>query len=272
MVAEISRNSGAQFVVENRPGASGAIAVNAVRGSAPDGYTLLLGGSSVLLSAMLRQDGVDPFNGFVPVVQVNASPTALGVRADLGVRTIGDLVKLARERPGKVSFASPGIGSYAHFMMESIARKAGVQFLHVPYPQLGTAITDTVGGRLDAVFSTVAPMQSFSAEGKLVLVGVTGDKRSPVLPDVPTFAESGYPDLSVKAWNGLFAPAGTPAAVVDRLAAEFAKAGEALSVRELARTAVLEATVTPPDEFRELLARERAYWRRAIAETGIKAQ
>lgn len=271
MAVEVGPTAGAEFVVDNRPGGSGAVAASAVRGSAADGYTLLLGGSSVMLSGMQRGDG-DPFAGLVPVAQVMTTPTALGMRADLGVRNVADLVRLARERPGQVSYATAGTGSYAHYMMELLARRAGVQLLHVPYPQLGNAITDTLGGRVDGVFTTFSSMLPHAAAGKMTLVGMTGEKRTAVAPDVATFAESGFAELGASAWLGLFAPAGTPQAVLDKVAAEFLRSAQAGRVREVARSAALEIQVSTPRAFAELLARERGYWKGVIAETGVRAQ
>lgn len=272
MTREVEQSLGAELVVENKPGGSGAVAVDTVRGAAPDGHTLLLAGSSVMLSTMLRRNGADAFVGLEPVCQVISTPTVLSLRSDLGVRNVDELIRMVRARPGSVSYATVGAGSYAHVMMELFSRRAGVQFLHVPYPQLGQAITDAVSGRLDGVFSLVGTMRAQAAAGQLVFIGLTGTARTPVAPDVPTFLEGGYPDLGVNAWNGLLAPAGTPASVLEKLGSEFAKAAKASKVKEFAAKAALDATVNSPGEFREMLAKERGYWQRVIEETGVRPQ
>ena len=270
MLVEVSRDAGAEFFVDNKPGGSGSVATSAVRNTAADGYTLLVGGSSVLISALLRARDQDPFAGFTPITMFLATRTALAVRSGLGANTLAELVQMARAKPGTISYATAGVGSYAHLMMELLARKAGVQFLHVPYPQMGNALTDAIGGRIDCVFSVLGTMQAQGEAGKVHFVGITGPARSPVAPDLPTFVEQGYPAMSVDAWKGLFAPVGTPQPVIDKVAAAFARAIKSPKVQASARLAGIDTAALGPAEFRALLDQETKYWPKVMDETGIR--
>jgi len=270
MLVEVSREAGETFFVENRPGGSGSVAAAAVRSAPPDGYTLLVGGSSVLISALMRDRQQEPFVGFTPITVFLATRTALAVRNSLKTRTLAELVQMARDRPGQVSYATAGVGSYAHLMMELLARRAGVEFLHVPYPQLSSALLDAAADRVDCVFSTMGTMQPQVDANILHFVGITGSKRSGTAPDLPTFVEQGYPALSVDAWNGLFAPAGTSADILVQVAAAFARATQFPEVQKAARFAGIDTATSTPTEFRVMLEQEVSYWLSVMDETGIK--
>jgi tripartite-type tricarboxylate transporter receptor subunit TctC len=273
MCEEVGKATRTEFFVENKPGVGGVVAANAVRASVPDGNTLFLGGSSMMLGGVQRGNA-NPFSGLTPVAQLMIEPTALGVRSELEIRSVADLIQFAREQPGKFSYATAGVGSYAHYMMELLARRAGVKLLHVPYSKqtdpVMAAITDVLGGRLDAVFTPFFSLLPHAEQGKISLVGMTGGQRTSVAPNVPTFVESGYPELAATVWFGLFAPWTTSSETVEKIAADFSRAGREPKVQEMARALALEVAVTDPKQFGELCDREREDWRRVIDQTGIK--
>lgn len=215
---------GTTFVVENRTGASGSIGGAAVAQSPPDGYTLLYDASSHIVNpSLLRNLPFDYATAFTPISLVATFPQAISVKADFPARTIGELLEAARRRPGEISIGTQGNATAGHLALAQLERSAGVKFTHVSYRGGAAAARDLAGGTLDGTLITVLSTRPVVEAGRARMLALTIPQRLPAFPEVPTLAESGYPGFDVSEWVGLFAPAGTPAAIVDRLHAELAK-------------------------------------------------
>lgn len=215
---------GTTFVVENRTGASGSIGGAAVAQSAPDGYTLLYDASSHIVNpSLLRNLPFDYATAFTPISLVATFPQAISVKADFPARTIGELLEAARRRPGEISIGTQGNATAGHLALAQLERSAGVKFTHVSYRGGAAAARDLAGGTLDGTLITVLSTRPVVEAGRARMLALTIPQRLPAFPEVPTLAESGFPGFDVSEWVGLFAPAGTPAAIVDRLHAELAK-------------------------------------------------
>lgn len=215
---------GTTFVVENRTGASGSIGGAAVAQSAPDGYTLLYDASSHIVNpSLLRNLPFDYATAFTPISLVATFPQAVSVKADFPARTIGELLEAARRRPGEISIGTQGNATAGHLALAQLERSAGVKFTHVSYRGGAAAARDLAGGTLDGTLITVLSTRPVVEAGRARMLALTIPQRLPAFPEVPTLAESGFPGFDVSEWVGLFAPAGTPAAIVDRLHAELAK-------------------------------------------------
>lgn len=272
VAVELGKELGQEVVVENRPGGGGTVSARYVRNSRPDGYTLLLNGSSRLLSALARGESEDAFAGLVPVSNMIAVPMAFAVRDDLNVEDLDGFVALARKKPREISYASTGIGSIAHVYGELMSRNADVEILHAPYNQTANSYTDLIGKRIHSIFSTVGTLRPFVDAGQVKLLAVTGKARTSAVPNVPTFEEQGYKGMDVIAWNGVFVPERTPQAAIDRLGKALQKVARISSVQELANGFGMEMIGSSPDEFGKSLDEERKYWAKVIQETGIKIE
>jgi tripartite-type tricarboxylate transporter receptor subunit TctC len=273
IVAEkMSKTLGQQVVVENRGGAGGSIATRQIAKAAPDGYTLGLGGTGTLAinPTLYGNVGYDPRKDFAPVGLIATSALVVVVHPSLPVRTIPDLIALAKKEPGKLTFASAGTGSGIHLAAEYFATLAGIKLTHVPYKGSGPALTDLIGGHVSMYFSSLPPAVGLMKEGKVRALAVTGAKRSPLFPDLPTIGEF-YPGYDVTIWLGLFAPAGTPAAIVTKLREEVQKA---LREPELANrlnvTGSLEPLLASPQEFAALIQKDYEKYGKLVKEIGIK--
>ncbi|MPZ41200.1 MAG: tripartite tricarboxylate transporter substrate binding protein, partial [Rhizobiales bacterium] len=208
--------SGQNVIVENRGGAGGVIAAKAVGSADPDGYTLLMGNTSVLVlnPILSRTAAYDPTKIFTPVARLAESYQVLVVNASLPVKTVADLVAYAKANPGKLNYASAGIGNTIHLAGELFNHSAGINIVHVPYNSGAEATTAVLGGQVQMTFVNIARLPPLIADGKLRALAVTSPKRLPLLPDTPTMIESGFPDFVVRAFFGIVAPAGTPAPIV----------------------------------------------------------
>lgn len=215
---------GTTFVVENRTGASGSIGGAAVAQSAADGHTLLYDASSHIVNpSLLRNLPFDYATAFTPISLVASFPQAISVKSDFPARTIGELLEAARRRPGEISIGTQGNATAGHLALAQLQRSAGVKFTHVSYRGGAAAARDLAGGTLDGTLITVLSTRPVVEAGRSRMLALTIPQRLPAFPDVPTLAESGYPGFNVSEWVGLFAPAGTPAAIVERLHGELAK-------------------------------------------------
>ncbi len=259
-------------VTDNRAGASGNIGTDFVAKSAPDGYTLLCTATSFGTNpAVNRKLPFDPVNGFAPVILLATSSVAVIVTSGLPAKSMREFLELARSQPGKLYYSSPGNGGPQHLAMELLKLDTRIDLVHVPYKGSGGALADLVGGHVQAMIVSLQTAAPYVQSGKLRMLSVMSAQRSPAFPDVPTLRELGLPDLEVDTWYGMFAPAGTPGAVVARLNAELNPLLKQPEVRELLAKQGMAAAGGTPERFGDLVKRELARWSVVVAKAGIKA-
>jgi tripartite-type tricarboxylate transporter receptor subunit TctC len=262
---------GQTFVVENRLGANGAIATEAVARSAADGYTLLWAVTPpVAINPALTKVNYDPIKDFAPISAVAVNAFVLVVNKSFPPKTVAEFIAYVRAQPNKLSYSESGVGSLTHLTMALFLKRAGLQMTNVSYRGNAPALTDVVAGHLPAMFSSIADAIPQAAAGSIRLLAVSSKERAPQLPDIPTVAESGFPGFNVLTWNGLMAPAGTPKDVVDRIAAEIGH-----SVKDPQFAARLDQYgVDPlgntPAEFRAMVAADTALWAETVQSLGLK--
>ncbi len=264
---------GQSVVVENKPGASGGIAAQAVARAKPDGYTLLLqySGFQVITPHVTPAAGWDPIKDFSPVANVLSAPQVVVVRPDLPIKSLKELVAYAKANPGKLNYASSGNGSLQQVATELLNQMAGTQITHIPYKGTGPALNDLLGGAVDMTITTPPPLLGQIAAGKLRALAVTGNARLPSLPDVPTAAEAGYPDLIVSSWFAMYAPKDTPAPVVDKIAGEIQKIMKTDEFRKKAAEQGAEATFMGPKELGAYTQAELDRWGKVVKAANITA-
>ncbi|MBL8290138.1 MAG: tripartite tricarboxylate transporter substrate binding protein [Rubrivivax sp.] len=268
---ELGRRLKQQFVIENKPGAGATIGAEMVAKSPPDGYTLLLMSQTNAISATLYTKlSFNPVDDFVPISLIGRESAVLVVHPSLPVASVGELVALARERHGNINYASSGNGSGQHLFMAQFATMAGIRLTHVPYRGSGQATTDLLAGTVPLAFPGLAGMLGHIKAGKLRALAVSGSRRSPHLPEVPTLAEAGLPGYSAYVWLGLMAPRGTPAPIVERLHREVVASLEADGVKRYFADAGIEPAGSTPAEFGTYFLEERDRWARVIKDTGAK--
>ena len=271
LAQEMSKRLGQQVVVENKPGAGATIGSDMVAKAAPDGYTLLLASQTNAISASLyRQLPFDPIEDFAPISLIGREPGVLVVHPSLPVTTVAEFIAYAKERPGKIDYASSGNGSGQHLFMALFASSTGIKLNHVPYRGSGQATADLLGGTVPASIPGTAGMVGHIKAGKLRPLAVTGANRSPQLPDVPTMREAGVAGYEAYVWMGLLAPKGTPASIVDRLHREVVAALATPEVKAYMATAGIEIVGSTPAEFGAFFRAERDLWAKVVRETGAK--
>jgi tripartite-type tricarboxylate transporter receptor subunit TctC len=253
---------GQTFLVDNRAGASGMIGMAAVARAAPDGYTLGWGGNSPMSVAphLVKNPAYDPAKAFAPVSLAAISSWILVTRPELPVKSVADLVALAKKQPGKLTFASSGNGSAPHLMGELFKSAAGIDLLHVPYKGEIDGFNALMAGQVDMMMGSTSSSLALVKSGRLKGLAVTTPKRDPTVPDLPTVAEAGVPDLTFEIFFGLVAPAGTPPGVVGKLAAAMKKAVADPSYRDAMEKTGIHATSSSPAEFQALLTRHNERW------------
>ena len=261
-------------MVDNRAGAGGNIGMEMAAKSAPDGRTLVIvdTGTLAMNPHLYDRTGYDALSDFVPVVRLVEAPLMLAVRADLPARSVADLIRLARERPGQLSYGSPGVGTPPHLAGELFKRTAQVDVAHVPYKGASPALTDLMAGRIDYMIDNVGLLAQQVAAGKIRALAITGAKRVAAAPDVPTMAEAGLPGYEFTAWMGVAVPAGTPTAVVERLNAELVRALRSPGGQTWFESQGGEVVADSPDAFGQVVRAEHARWRQVIQEARIKAE
>ncbi len=270
---ELSTQLGQSVVVENKGGAGSTVGTDLVAKAAPDGYTLLLTDNSFAVSSALYPKlPYVPARDLAQVSLVADAPAVLVARAGLPQKTLKDVLQEARANPRKLSFGSGGQGSSAHLAMEAWLTQNGAQMTHVPFRGIAAAMVEVVADRVDVAIGSVGSTSAYLKDGRLQGLAVSGDARHPLFPQVPTFAEAGFPGYRMMYWFGLMAPAGTPPAVVDRLQKEVARAVTAPKVREVFTTAGVRATSTTPAAFATLVRDETALWADVIKRTDIKPE
>jgi tripartite-type tricarboxylate transporter receptor subunit TctC len=258
--ARLSEDLGQQFAIENRGGAGGTIGEEAVAKAAPDGYTIGLGTSSQLVMniALNKTLPFDVEKDFAMIGLISRTNLTLLAGKD-GPGTVEDIIKRSKAKPGSITYGSGGPGSISHIVGETMARKAGIEMMHVPYKGNASAMTDLAGGRIDLVFDAIT--SAVALKGLVKMVAISGDKRSPEAPEVPTFAEAGLPGYEAYTWNCLFAPAATPQPIIDRLNAALNKALAVASVHDITRRNGGEIIgPSTPAQAAAFGAKERAQW------------
>ena len=264
---------GQPVVVENRAGAQGSVGLQAAKTAAADGYTFVYTNVSNLSIAPNLETSLpyDAQKDFAPVTQLGLTVLAMVVPASLGPKNLREFVAWAKGNPGKVSFASFGNGSTSHVYGEMLKGAAGIDMVHVPYKGAGPAVVDTLGGQVQMTIQDLAAVGPHIASGRLLPMAVTGPRRWPALPDLPTFVEQGYP-LDIAGWNGIHAPAGTPRPVIERMNAEINRIIQTPEGREQMLKFGLLATGTTPDELADVIRRDTPRWGEVIRKGNIKAQ
>ena len=273
MIAQkLSERMGQQVVVDNRAGAGGIIGAELAAKAAPDGYTIVIVSATHAVNPSLRHSlPFDPVRSFTPVTLATSQPYVLVAHPSLPARTVKELVALARAHPGQINYASSAAGSLGHLGLEQLKSMAHIDMVHVPYKGVIPALTDVMGGHVSLMFLTLVSGMPQVKAGKLRALAVSAAKRSPAAPEVPTVAESGFPDFDVRGWYAILAPANTPAAVVNRLNAEIVVILHTSEVRERLAADGSEAVGSTPEQLDRHLKAEIAKWARVIKAAGIKA-
>jgi tripartite-type tricarboxylate transporter receptor subunit TctC len=274
-VAEpMGKTLGQPVVIENHGGAGGSLGTRQVAKAAPDGYTLGLGGTGTLAvdPTLYPNVGYDPRQDFAPVGLIATSPLIILVNPTLPAHNVQELIALAMAQPGKLNYASAGRGSGIHLGTVLFALTAGIELTHIPYKGSGPALTDLLGNHVALYFSSLPPAIGLVKEGKLRALGVTGLKRSPIFPDVPTVAEQGLPGFEAVLHYGIVAPAGTPRPIVDKLNAVLRTALNSEEVHKRIATEGAEPLPTTPDEYAMDIDREEKKWSALVEKAGLKAK
>ena len=269
----LTETMGQTIVVDNRPGAGGVIGTGLLAKSTPDGYTLILQDMPHTINPAVYGDvPYDPQRDFTPITLVARAPQWLFVHPSVQAKTVRELIALAKAQPNTLKIGSAGNGSGTHLMAELLMRGGGIQMTHVPYKGAGPAVTATVGGEMNAVFTSMPAAVAFVQSGRLRPIAVTTGARQAGFPDVPTFAESGVPNMVLHHWFGVLGPANLPKPVVAKVHSEVVAAAGSPAVIERYKALMLEPATNTPEEFRALIASDLARWGRVVKEAGIKAQ
>lgn len=262
---------GKPFVVENRPGAGGAIAAEVVAKAQPDGYTLFVAALPVVaIVPVLNKVNFDPQKDLAPISNVATNPFVLVVNKDLPIKKLKDFVDYVGQRNDQLSYSSGGVGSLNHLSMALFLKQAGLTMTHVPYKGNAPALADVVAGHVPTMFSNLSDALPQVQGGTIRMLAVSGETRSPLAPQIPTVAESGYPNYKVLTWNGLMAPAGTPPEIIEKLAREIAIAVKDPKFKLQLVQYGVDPLGSTPSEFKAMVARDIAIWTEAINVAGLK--
>ncbi|MDR3380336.1 tripartite tricarboxylate transporter substrate binding protein [Cupriavidus basilensis] len=273
LAQKLGDSMGQPFVVENKPGASGNLGAEQVARAAPDGYTLLLVTTGHSIHPSLYKNlRYNIKTDLTPVSELTRGPMLVMVTPSLPYKTVRDVIAAAKAKPGSINFGSAGNGSSTHLATELLSSMAGVKMTHIPYSGSAPAMADVMAGNaqlvMDLMFSALPQVNG----GKLRAIAITGAKRSPLLPNVPTVAESGVPGFETLAWNGLMAPANTPKPIIDKLNAEIHKALDAPEMKERLRAQGFEPSPGTPEQFGALIRSEIDRWAKVVKSSGAKVE
>jgi tripartite-type tricarboxylate transporter receptor subunit TctC len=265
---------GQSVVVENRAGAAGNIAATAVANARPDGYTLLLAysGAHVANPALFRNLAWDPIRSFAPVARVLTAPHVIVVRKDMPAQSLAELVDYAKRNPGRLNYASSGIGTIQHIGGEQLAHMTGTRMVHVPYRGAGPAMNDIVAGRMDMIITTPPAVVGMVQQGAVRALAIASTQRHPMMPDAPTTAEAGLPGFELDAWFGIYAPAGTPEVAVRRLAEAIQGVVATEAFRRRALESGTQVAFMGPEELAGFTRTELTFWSGVIERLGIKLE
>jgi tripartite-type tricarboxylate transporter receptor subunit TctC len=273
MAQRLSEEYGQQFVVENKAGAGGNIGADAVAKAAPDGYTFVVGtpGPHVINQFLYKNQPFDGAKDFAPVMVIARVPNLISVNPDVKAKSLKELIDLVKAQPGKLSYATAGIGGTGHVAMELMKSMTGMDIVHVPYRGSAPATTDVVGGRVEVSSDNLPAVQPFVEAGKLRALAVTTTKRWPELPDVPTVSEAGVPGYEASAWFTIAAPAKTPREIIDKMNASMNRYISEPEMITKMRKLGAEPFGGSPDDMARLIAEESVKWKKVIDFAGMKA-
>lgn len=263
---------GHPVIVENRAGAGGTVGADYVAKAAPDGHTLLLGvtGSNAIAQSLYPNLPYNVLKDFAPVSMVVSAPLVVSVNPGVKAQNLSELIALAKAKPDAISFGSAGNGTSMHLTGEMFKIATGTGMVHVPYRGNGGVMTDLMGGQIEATFGDLLVLQPHLESGKVRALAVTSQQRNPLLPNVPTVAESGYPGFEALSWQGVFAPAGTPPAVVQKLSAEIAKGLKTPAIQDYFAPRGFKVEGTTPQAFKSFVEAETAKWSRIVKASGAQ--
>jgi tripartite-type tricarboxylate transporter receptor subunit TctC len=265
---------GQAVVIEDRGGGNGIIGTEVVKNAEPDGYTLLLGQSGPISinPGIYPSLSYDPAKDFVPITMTTSYPYILLVQPSLGVKSVAELVALAKQKPGELNYGTTGVGSSNHLTTELFDRKAGIKMTHVPYRGTSLAVADLVAGHVQVVFADPVSALGQIRAGTVTALAVSSKDRSPVAPNLPTIAESGYPGFDAVGWHGIMAPAGTPPAIVARLNAEIVKALKDPAIAKLIEQQAIQIVGDTPQAFAAFIKQDSALWKDVAHEANIQVK
>ena len=268
---KLSERWKAAVVTDNKPGATGNIGAEAAAKSPPDGYTLLLTATSFTTNPALKPAPFDPMKDFAPIGLLATGALGVYINPQVPAKNMREFIALVKSQPGKLYYSSPGSGGPQHLAMELLKLESGMDIVHVPYKGAAGAISDLVGGHVQAMISALQTVAPHVQSGRLRMLAVMSAKRAEAFPDVPTLKEAGAPDLEVETWYAMFAPAGTPEAIVTRVNRDVNELLKESDVREVLAKQGLEPAGGTPQRLGERVKRELANWTRVVKAAGIKA-
>lgn len=273
IVGKLSEGLGRQVVIDNRPGGGSTIGTDLVAKATPDGYTLLMSDTTFgILPGLYAKLPFDALRDFQPITQITGVPGALVVHPALPVHSVRELVALAKAKPGSLNFGSGGVGTPVHMAGELLKLAANIDIVHIPYKGAGPAFTDILGGHLQLMFPTLQSAVPHIKSGRLRLLALTGETRSPAFPDVPIMEEAGVPGVVAVGWFGIHAPKATPQTVIARVHDEAIKVLRDPTIRQRFSTEGADVVGSSPQEFAQFVAEEIAKWTKVVKDGGIKAE
>lgn len=272
LVATKLQTRGYNVVVDNRPGAGGNLGAEQALREPPDGYTLLVISGAYAGNAVVMKPSFDPLGAIQPIVQFSRQPSVLVVSTASGFKTLKELIDKARQSPGTITYGSAGVGSLGNLAGEYFSSAAGIKLLHIPYKGTSGGMTDLAGGQIDMMTSGITAARSLGKSGKIRILAVSGSKRLPELPEVPTFAEAGVADFEIGLWHGLVASKDVPPQVVSKLNADMNEALRDPEIQSRFSADALTSVGGTPEQFRSVIRGDMERWRRIVKEANIKVQ